>query len=145
MEIFDKQLIAPCGMNCAICSRYLAYKNNLPEVKGKITHCIGCRPANRKCVVQKNCIDNRKLLKREIDFCFECNCFPCDRLKKLDDRYKQNYNMSMIKNLMDIKTEGISKFVKQQYEKYKCPKCEGLISTHSGKCFVCDNIKSWKE
>jgi len=30
-------------------------------------------------------------------------------------------------------------------KKYKCPKCEGLKSTHSGKCFACDDIKSWKD
>jgi hypothetical protein len=140
MENFDKQLIAPCGMNCAICSRYLAYKNNLTEVKGKIIHCAGCRPDNKKCALQKICADNRKLLKREIAFCFECNCFPCDRLKKLDDRYQRNYNMSMIENLMNIKTKGISKFMKHQFKKYKCPKCDGLKSVHSGKCFACDTI-----
>lgn len=145
MEVFDKQLIAPCGMNCAICSRYLAYKNKLPVVKGKIYHCSGCRPEDRKCVVQKNCTDNRKLLKREIDFCFKCNNFPCERLLKLDRRYRKNYNMSMVENLMNIKTDGLAKFVKKQSRKYKCPNCDGLISVHNGKCFACDYIKSWKK
>ncbi|TAL24847.1 MAG: DUF3795 domain-containing protein [Nitrospirae bacterium] len=37
-------LIAPCGMNCAICSRYLAYVYNL-----KRSQCVGCRPRNEKC------------------------------------------------------------------------------------------------
>lgn len=145
MEMTDKNLIAPCGMNCAICSRYLAYKNNLTEVKGKISHCPGCRFGKGKCIYQKKCIDNHKLLKGEIDFCFECNCFPCERIKKLDNRYQRNYNMSMIENLMSIKIEGVSEFIKQQSEKYKCPKCKRLKSVHNKKCYTCDNIISWKQ
>lgn len=33
-----EELIAPCGMNCALCSRYLAFVNKL-----KRSQCIGCR------------------------------------------------------------------------------------------------------
>ncbi len=40
----SEELIAPCGMNCAICSRYLSYVNNLNR-----SQCIGCRPDNKKC------------------------------------------------------------------------------------------------
>jgi hypothetical protein len=142
MEIIDKQLIAPCGMNCAICSAYLAYKNNLPKVRGK---CKGCRPRNKQCAfLKKRCEDNLKLLKGEIDFCFECNSFPCYELKRLDNGYKQKYGMSMIENLIEIKNKGIQEFIKKQYKKYKCPRCGGLISVHSKKCFVCEKIESLK-
>ena len=30
--------------------------------------------------------------------------------------------------------------VKEQYEKYRCSKCGGLISIHNRKCFKCDKI-----
>ncbi len=46
--------------------------------------------------------------------------------------------MSMIENLMEIKEKGIDEFIKNQYKKYKCPKCNNLISIHNKKCFVCD-------
>jgi hypothetical protein len=36
----SKELIAPCGMNCAVCSRYLSYVNNV-----KPSQCAGCRQA----------------------------------------------------------------------------------------------------
>lgn len=71
--------------------------------------------------------------------------FPCDRLKNLDNRYRNNYDMSMIENLMDIKKKGIRKFILNQNKKYKCPECDGLISVHSKKCFSGNKIKSWKE
>jgi len=146
MQITEEQLIAPCGMNCALCSRYLAFKNNLPKVKGKIMHCEGCRKLNRQCAfIKKQCEDNKKILKGNIDFCFECNCFPCDKLKKLDKRYQSKYNMSMIENLTEIKAEGIQKFISNQNKKYECPKCKGLISVHNKKCFTCDEVKSWNK
>ena len=69
---FDSELIAPCGMNCAICRSYLLAK------------CTGCRIRNKKCAfIKKRCEDNLKLLKGEVDYCFECQCFPCETLKNL--------------------------------------------------------------
>jgi hypothetical protein len=141
--MIDKLLIAPCGMNCAICSRYLAYKNNLPVVKGKITHCVGCRNKSNLCSRIKQC-ENKKLRKGEIEFCYECYLFPCDRIKKLDNRYRNAYDMSMIENLMNIKKEGIRKFISDQNKKYKCSECKGLKSVHNKKCFSCNEIKNWK-
>jgi len=32
----DKNLIAPCGINCGICSAYLAYSQNIPKKKAKL-------------------------------------------------------------------------------------------------------------
>jgi hypothetical protein len=143
--MIDKELIAPCGMNCAICSRYLAYKNDIPVVKGKITHCVGCRKKKNLCSRIKRCKDNKKIRTGEISFCYECDFFPCDRIEKLDNRYRSHYDMSMIENLMNIKKNGIRKFISAQNKKYKCPECYGLISVHSKICFKCNEINSWKK
>jgi len=143
MAKINKELIAPCGMNCGICSSYLAYKNNITG-KG-IPHCKGCRPRDKKCAfLKKRCKDDLKLLKCEIEFCFECNYFPCENLIKLDKRYREKYNMSMIDNCNEIKEKGIDCFIENQYEKYCCQICGNLISVHNNKCFVCDNVISWK-
>jgi hypothetical protein len=37
MKEFDKALIVPCGMNCGICSAYLAYSRNIPRKRGKLS------------------------------------------------------------------------------------------------------------
>jgi hypothetical protein len=143
MTNLSQELIAPCGMNCGICSSYLAYKNN---IRGKgFPNCIGCRARNKKCAfLKKRCKDDLKLLKGEIQFCYECNCYPCDVLTGLDYRYRQRFDMSMIDNLNEIKNKGINYFIKNQHKKYKCPKCGNLISVHSKKCFNCDIITDWK-
>ena len=143
MAKLNKELIAPCGMNCGICSNYLAYKNN---IKGRgFPNCIGCRPRNKQCAfLKKRCKDDLKLLKGEIEFCFECCYYPCEYLTRLDKRYREKYGMSMIDNLNEIKNRGINFFIKNQETEYKCRKCNNLISIHSKKCFVCDKITDWK-
>jgi hypothetical protein len=37
MKESNKDLIAPCGMNCGICSAYLAYSRNIPRKKARLS------------------------------------------------------------------------------------------------------------
>jgi ribosomal protein S27AE len=50
----------------------------------------------------------------------------------------------MIENLNEIKNSGIDKFLKNQREKYRCPKCGGVICIHNKKCYECEKIENWK-
>lgn len=133
----SKELIAPCGMNCAICSKYLSYVNNL-----KRSQCVGCRPKNQKCTYLFNkCIGiNNNASTVSAIYCFECNLYPCNQINRIEDRYRNNYKMSIKKNLNCIKKMGINKFIDEQYKKYRCSKCGELISIHNRKCFKCDPI-----
>lgn len=131
-----EELIAPCGMNCAICSRYLAHVNNI-----KRSQCIGCRPRNARCTyLFAKCTGINHTVKEDAVFCFKCDRYPCMQIRRIDDRYRNNYKMSMIENLELIQQKGISRFIQEQYEKYRCKKCGGLISIHNRKCFHCDTI-----
>jgi len=131
----DKISIAPCGMNCLICSRHLAFKNNILNQGIGIPYCLGCRKKNNKCAFQKKC---DLLSKSKIEYCFQCPNFPCERLKKLDERYRNRYHMSMIENLEYIKENGIDQFLTWQEEKWRCPRCGGFVCCHNGLCFSCD-------
>jgi len=129
-ESFKEELIAPCGMNCGICMAYLREKNTCP----------GCRevhpnePVSRSRCIIKNC---EELKKNNWKFCIKCSKLPCRRLKDLDKRYRTKYDMSMLENLKFIEKEGMKKFLKQQKEKYTCPKCGGIICVHNKKCYSC--------
>lgn len=137
-----QQLVASCGMDCGLCSGYLAYSHDLPKKTGKIIHCIGCRARNKKCAFLKR--DCAILSENRVDFCYECETFPCDRLKRLSERYRTKYSMSFIENLNLIKEKGLEEFIRDQSRKYKCPQCGDLICIHNGKCYSCDEITSWK-
>ena len=132
----DPSLIAPCGMNCALCAGYLALKNDLRSKGIKMPYCAGCRPRNKKCAFLKR--ECPKLSKGELVFCYECTGFPCDRLSTLNERYKTRYKMSMIENLNFIEENGLQKFIENQERTWKCPTCGELISCHNGLCFRCD-------
>lgn len=132
----SEELIAPCGMNCAICSRYLSYVNDLNR-----SQCIGCRPQNKSCeYLFEKCSGINHSSTGEAVFCFECDQYPCKQINRMDDRYRENYCMSVKDNLESIKKIGIDEFIQEQYKKYRCLKCGGLISIHNRKCFKCDPI-----
>lgn len=132
----SETLIAPCGMNCAVCSRYLAYINDL-----KRSQCAGCRPGNRRCAyLFGKCKGINRAARGDAAFCFECALYPCAQIDRMDDRYRKNFDMSVKENLEYVKKKGISRFIEAQYRKYRCSRCGGLISVHNGKCFHCDTI-----
>jgi len=129
-------LIAPCGMNCALCSGYLALKNDFKSKGVKIPYCKGCRPRDKQCsFIKKRC---SKLMNKDVQFCFECADFPCKNLAGLDKKYKDRFRMSMIENLKTIKEKGMEAFLKGQKEKWKCPECGEMICCHNGLCYNCD-------
>ena len=136
MNPITEELIAPCGINCALCSRYLAYKNKLSR-----SQCIGCRPADRNCTyLFGKCTETNNPPTGKRTFCYECNHYPCQYLNRVDLRYRKNYHTSLIENLERIKRFGIRQFIEEQYLKHRCSRCGGLISIHNGKCFVCDEV-----
>lgn len=134
----NDDLIAPCGMNCAVCSKYLAYVHGL-----KKSQCSGCRPDNKHCTyLFEKCagINKNRSGNANAPFCFECELYPCKEIKRMDARYTKNYGMSTIENLNIIQTSGLEELMKIQIEKYRCHRCGDLISTHNKKCFNCDPI-----
>lgn len=132
----NRVLIAPCGMNCALCSAYLALKHDLRAKGIRMIQCVGCRPRNKKCAfLKKQC---SKLSKGEVTFCYECKSFPCNRLRTIDERYRTRYRMSMIDNLQFIREHGIEKFLEEQEKSWKCKTCGEMICCHNGLCYKCD-------
>ena len=119
----ETQLIAPCGMNCSVCIAYLR----------KERRCLHCRvddsnepPTILNCII-RNC---ETIKTNQSGFCYECESYPCKRLKQLDKRYRTKYSMSMIENLESIKGIGLSDFVENERERWHCAKCGGVICVH---------------
>jgi hypothetical protein len=121
--IIDKKLIAPCGMNCGLCLMHLREKNKCPG-------CFSGRKVNGRCIKCpiKLCKDRRG------EYCFDCDKFPCERLKRLDKRYKERYKMSEIENLKIIKEKGIKSFLAEENKKWINP-C-GIYCVHDKKRYL---------
>jgi len=131
----DEKLIAPCGMNCGTCVSYLIMKNGLNAKGFKRVCCEGCLPRGKNCLHMGDSCET--LAKGWIRFCYECNDFPCKRLKALDKRYRTKYHMSMLENLNYIKDYGMDRFLEREEEKWSCPDCGNTICCHNGLCLNC--------
>jgi hypothetical protein len=131
----EEILIAPCGMNCALCGNYQSMQFDLKKVGIQKRYCAGCRPRGNNCAfMKKNCA---LIGQGKIQYCYECADFPCRRLKNLDKRYRTKYNMSMIENLVFIKEKGMVKFLKKEEKKWQCPECGATVSCHGAICYSC--------
>lgn len=128
---FEKHLIAPCGMNCGTCIAYLRDKNKCP----------GCRiVSSDKAISVKKCVvpDCSYLQKTTSKFCFDCEKFPCQRIKNLDKRYRAKYRTCFIKNLTIIKEKGIDSFLAFESDRRTCKNCGSVLSVHRDNCIKCN-------
>ena len=131
MQMFSSdQLIAPCGMNCGICYAHLREKKQ----------CAGCnfegehKPKHCETCVIVTC---EHLPAGDPAFCYDCEKYPCRRLKQLDQRYRKNYGMSMLENLNNIKQQGLKAFLASESERWSCRGCGSVLSVHRAQCLTC--------
>jgi hypothetical protein len=125
-------LIAPCGMNCGICIGHLRERKPCSgcfkkDDKNKPKQCRSCNIAN--CGL---------LAATKSGFCFDCEKYPCARLKRLDKRYRLNYGMSMIENLEAIKESGLDNFIQNEEKRWACKTCGAGLCVHRDFCLTCN-------
>ncbi len=129
-NLTDQMLVAPCGINCRLCYAYVREKNHCPGCRGddslKMKSCLACKI--------KNC---ERFIEGKFQYCFECDEFPCERVKHLDKRYRTKYGTSVIYNLNIIKNNGINDFVISDQDKWTCPECGMMLCMHKPECFSC--------
>ncbi len=126
-----KGLIAPCGMNCGICIGHMREKNPCggcfkKDDKNKPEHCRSC-----------NIVNCELLAKTGSGFCYDCEIYPCARLKQLDKRYRTKYGMSMMKNLEYIQRNGLDEFLKKEENRWTCKECGSGLCVHRDFCLNC--------
>lgn len=124
----DHIMFAPCGMNCKVCYKHLKPKKSckgcLVSDEDKPEHCRNCRI--------KDCVRAKKMT-----YCFECEEFPCKLIKNLEKSYVKRYGISLVKNSMTVKNEGLEYFMVKEKEIWTCKKCNGIISVHDSVCSEC--------
>jgi hypothetical protein len=125
----DRSLIAPCGLNCALCLGFQRKKNK----------CDGCNHFGEKPTYCRTCSiracpekgGNASLL------CNVCPKYPCRRLKDLDKRYRTKYGESLIENFTLISESGMEALLARDAVRWKCPQCGELFCVHREVCLTC--------
>jgi len=112
-------IIAVCGLVCSDCKIYNApnnpeiakdlvklFEGQWENVKMEDFHCNGCRDAencwSEDCWIRDCCVRDKRL-----DYCFECQVFPCKKLKEwANQNFKYKEALSNLKK-MKKKSEKI--------------------------------------
>ena len=116
-----EKLVAPCGLDCGSCEFYLSKHNNdiLEYLVSKgipkaILPCNGCRNIDGKCpIVQTDCATYNCAKSKSVEFCFDCNEFPCSMLNPTADRANILPHNLKVFNLCTIKRAGLDNFISQ--------------------------------
>ncbi|MDR1795102.1 MAG: DUF3795 domain-containing protein [Erysipelotrichaceae bacterium] len=128
-------MIAPCGMDCALCYGFQVGQYDLNHKGFHNKSCLGCRSEGHQC---KHFKPDCPIKTQSVSFCFECPDYPCPALKSLDYRYRQKNHMSLLENLKMIQKEGLDAFVTSQDQKWTCEKCGALRCCHKSLCLNCE-------
>lgn len=131
--MFTEDMIAPCGLDCSICSR--AQLADQP--------CPGCNgpDENKPEFCAKGCgiILCQKRKENGYVYCDECPDYPCEDVMEKENRYTTKYPLyeSPLENLRMIRSMGMQSFLEKECETWTCKKCGGPISVHTGVCSIC--------
>jgi hypothetical protein len=126
-----RNLTAPCGKDCFNCPLYIGEENKANRrqffEKNKLTEdkfqCKGCRNNNGYCLsleilgIDPNCKTYKCVQSKKVEFCFECDEFPCFRLQPLADRSERVPHGLKIYNLCMIKRMGVEKWASEYSKK----------------------------
>ena len=92
-------LIPACGAFCGGCPTYLKERNPCPGAE-KSDRCKSCKSYYLCCTAKGH------------RFCFECEDFPCRRLRSFARRWRK-YGQNFIENQKELKAIGEEAFLKK--------------------------------
>lgn len=119
-----------CGLFCGACPAF-------PD------ECHGCFSdfVREPC---KNCTKHGFLecsSKHNVTRCYECNEFPCDKLKEFSTKPVINgicNNANVIPDLNQMKEMGVSNWINKKIKEHKCHKCGKLKNWYEIDTHICD-------
>jgi hypothetical protein len=130
MVVFERYHLAPCGINCGTCRAYLRTRNKCSgcmSVEGSnISHCLNC--SIRNCEFLSSTISK---------FCYECDNFPCLKIKHIDKRYYTKYKTGLIQNLRIINKTGVEAYLVNENKRWMCSSCGSALCVHQDCCLKC--------
>ena len=113
------KLLAPCGIDCGICELYLA-KDDSTLFDGLVAQgipveklpCAGCRSVKGRCPMLPEACETYSCVKSHgMDYCFECDEFPCLRLHPAADKASFLTHNLKIYNLCQLMNQGPEAFI----------------------------------
>lgn len=131
-----------CGLYCGACSVLVANETEqLTEAAGKWDMkpeelvCSGCK-SGVDCVYSQNCQLRKCAQDKQIEFCVECDDYPCQQLIDFrnDDR---PHHSAVLSNLNRIRKIGVRNWLTEQKTRWSCSMCGARFSWYDETCAQC--------
>jgi len=143
-----------CGIYCGACevmnaksdeekARVMNLYDNQPgwpHPTPEQIHCSGCK-TDDVFVNCSKCPFRSCAKSKEVEFCIECDEFPCEPYNQLETAAGQMPLLMHLKantrNQEYIKANGVDKWLADQETKWKCPSCGVSFSWYAEECTSC--------
>ena len=149
MVEIKKELLAPCGLYCGVCSIYMADRDNNLKFKQSLVKlyqpftkkpedisCTGCMSDNKDKLFAfcKTCGIRKCIKKKGFEGCHECEEFPCSRI----NRFPVPVGKKVIMRAIPFwKENGTEKYVEGEVKRYRCPECGNPLFRGAKRCNKC--------
>jgi hypothetical protein len=149
---YNKNLISACGLYCGACGVYIATQENDTEKilqyavvliqSFEETLCDGCGAKRKSLHCSKMCIFINCKRQNGVDFCSECEEFPCKALHEFAP--KMPHRNEIIESQTRMNEIGIENWLNEMQEYFSCPRCKTINSAYHLTCRKCGNTPSCK-
>ncbi len=139
-----KRLSAVCGLFCPSCSLFIGTTEEperLKSIAGRFQQpveackCQGCRSGKRSFYCENLCAMAPCAAEKGLEFCGECDEYPCDELKKF--QAERPHRIELWESQERIAEVGYSKWFEEKMAHYSCPDCHTINSAYDLACRVC--------
>jgi hypothetical protein len=117
-----RELTAPCGLDCFNCKVYS--ENITPATQSRLSRmlsideesvpCSGCRAQSGSRLNFSECATFKCVSQKGIEFCFECDQFPCVRMQPIADGLRWYPHNLKLYNLCRIQRVGVENWIKDE-------------------------------
>jgi len=139
----NRELLAPCGLYCGVCSILIAHRDNNQKFKEVLAPVYGCSPEEIVC---QGCLSDEVFkfcrvckiksctLEKNYEGCHQCNDWPCSFFDELPLEIGKKVIMRAIPQWREWGTE---KWVKAEEKRYHCPHCGYALFRGAKRCRRC--------
>ena len=147
MVEIKKELLAPCGLYCGVCSIYIADRDNNLKFKEKLVNlykafvkttdeiaCSGCMSDGTIFSFCQRCPIRSCVKDKEIESCHQCDDFPC--------KFIENFPIPVGKKVIlraipTWREKGTKKWIEEEEKRYQCPECDNPLFRGAKRCNKC--------
>ena len=141
-----KELVAPCGLYCGVCSIYMAHRDDNTKFKERLTTiynvpvekiaCEGCLSDKLfdyciTCPI-RNCTE-----RKGIEGCHQCADFPCQLIT--EDFPLEVGKKVILRAVPTWRKLGTEKWIEEEEKRYICPHCSYPSFRGAKRCRQCRN------